>query len=335
MTQSPRRILITGYHGFVARFLAPACVRAYPEAQIFGMTHAASHLPIQGELYVAEGAVEVIEIAADIVDGTQVRQVIEESQPDLVFHLAAISSAAASWSAPAQVVRVNAVGFAHLVEAIRAAQLDPRIIVVGSSEQYGIVSPGQNPIKEETPFHPANPYAVSKAAQDQLAVVFHAAFGMDLIRARPFNHFGPGQRDDFVIAGFARQIALMELGHLEPVMRVGNLSAQRDFLPVSSVVEAYLALAKQGQAGEAYNIGSGTAHSIAEILGMLLEFAAITIETRVDPERFRPVDALMLCADSTKIQRDTTWRPDFELSSSLRATLDFWRAAYQTPPRYG
>jgi GDP-4-dehydro-6-deoxy-D-mannose reductase len=326
MRQRPQRILITGYHGFVSQYLAMACARAYPEAQLFGLTHAASHRHVPEISGAAERTAPVIEIAGDITESAEMAQAIAQSRPDLVFHLAAMSSAAASWRDPGDVLRVNAIGFTRLVGAIQAASVTPRVIVVGSGEQYGVVPPELNPITEETPFHPANPYAVSKVAQDYLAAVFHTGFGLDLVRARPFNHFGPRQSDDFVIPSFARQIALMELGQMEPILRVGNLSARRDFLPVESVVEAYLALAERGRAGEVYNIGSGVAHSIDEILRLLLDLASLSIETRIDPERFRPSDAPLLCADSGKLQRDTGWRPDLQLAQALRRTLDYWRA---------
>lgn len=326
MRQRPQRILITGYHGFVSQYLAQACAGAYPDAQLFGLTHAASRRHVPSLPGAQENPAPVTELAGDILDETDMSRVLAQARPDLVFHLAALSSAAASWRDPGEVLRVNTIGFTRLISAIQAASLTPRVIVVGSGEEYGVVPPDLNPITEETSFHPANPYAVSKVAQDQLAAVFHTGFGLDLVRARPFNHFGPHQSDDFVIPSFARQIALMELGQVEPVLRVGNLSARRDFLPVESVVEAYLALAERGRAGEAYNIGSGVAHAIEELLRMLLDLAAIPIETQVDPERFRPSDAPLLCADSSKLQRDTGWRPDLDLAQALRRTLDYWRA---------
>ena len=332
MRQPPQRILITGYHGFVSYYLTLACARAYPDAYLFGLTHAASRRPIPGATGATADEPAVTEIAGDIADDGEMRQAIEQARPDLIFHLAALSSAAVSWRDPAGVLRVNAIGFTRLIAAIQAANVESRVVVVGSGEQYGVVPPEQNPINEETPFHPANPYAVSKAAQDYLAAVFSSGYGLDLVRARAFNHFGPRQSDDFVIASFARQIALMELGRVEPVLRVGNLSARRDFLPVESVVEAYLALAERGHAGEAYNVGSGVAHAIEEIVRILLDFAATPITTQVDPERFRPVDAPVLCADVTKIQRDTGWRPDLQLAEALRATLDYWRAVCRAEP---
>lgn len=324
MTQDPQRILVTGYRGFVSPYLVEACAQRYPAAHLFGLSHAASQREVEGA---SPAHAPVTALAGDITDGERMRDVAREARPDLVFHLAAASSGAASWRDPAAAMTVNVIGFTRLVEAIQGEGLTPRVIVAGSGEQYGVVPPEGNPIAEETPFNPANPYAVSKVAQDQLALLFHRAYGMDIIRARAFNHFGPGQSPEFVIASFARQIALMEVGRLEPILKVGNLSSERDFLPVTSVVQAYLALADHGKAGEAYNVGSGVARSIRSMLDTLLGMASVRIETTVDPELFRPVEAPLLCADTRKIERETGWRPEDRMERALRETLDYWRDA--------
>lgn len=332
MTQDPQRILITGYGGFVSPYLIEGCARRYPATHLFGLSHAASQREVEGA---SPAHASVTALAGDITDGERMRDVLREARPDLVFHLAAASSGAASWRDPAAAMTINAIGFTRLVEAIQREGLTPRVIVAGSGEQYGVVPPEGNPISEETPFSPANPYAVSKVAQDQLALLFHRAYGMDIIRARAFNHFGPGQSPEFVIASFARQIALMEVGKLEPILKVGNLTSERDFLPVTSVVQAYLALAEHGKGGEAYNVGSGVARSIHSMLDTLLGMATVSIETTVDPERFRPVEAPLLCADTRKIERETGWRPDDRMAQALRDTLDYWRDAVRAATSLG
>ncbi len=342
----PERILITGYGGFVALYLARACARRYPQAQMYGLVHEPSLPPCPalppddpsgdpgGEPVGDQSTPAVTAVAGDITDGSRLRAIMLETRPDVIFHLAAASSVAASWLQPAEVLRVNAGGFIQLAESVRTLRANgiaPRIVVSGSGEQYGLVRPEENPVREDTLPRPNNPYAVSKVAQDLYAFQYHRAYGLDVIRARAFNHFGPGQREDFVIPSFARQIAQIEAGRTEPVILVGNLSAQRDFLPVEDVVEAYLALAEHGQAGEAYNIGSGSARSIEELLQRLLAMARATITVRVDPARFRPADVPVLCADISKITRDTPWRPSGALDDSLRATLDYWRRV-EAPP---
>ncbi len=331
------RILITGYKGFVAPHLAAACAQRYPAARLFGLVHRASQPPLAHlQATLAQGASgaqpmppQVTELEGDITDGARLRQILHEVRPDLIFHLAAVSSVAASWADPAHLLRVNAGGFIQLIEALRVEAPTARVIVIGSGEQYGLVRPEENPVSEETLPRPANPYAVSKVAQDLYAFQYHRAYGLDLVRVRAFNHFGPGQSPDFVLASFARQIAQMEAGQVDPTLLVGNLSSQRDFLPVGDVARAYVALAGRGRAGEAYNVGSGVARSIESLLQTLVGMARVTVETRVDPARMRPVDVPVLCADTTKLRRDTGWLPSATLEDTLRATLDYWRAVVQ------
>ncbi len=251
----PSRILITGCTGFVGGYLVEQCRIRYPQAELFGLSG-------HPTLHTATPGMSDLELSvADVTQPEAVRQVVAEVKPDLVIHLAAQSSVSASWKDPSGTLRVNAGGTIHLLEALRSEQLTPRVVLVGSGEQYGMVRPEDNPIREECPFRPANPYAASKAAQDLYGYQYFVAYGLPILRTRPFNHFGPRQTSTFVIANFARQIALIEAEKAEPVLSVGNLQARRDFLPVEDVVAAYLAVAEQGRPGEAYNIGSGQARS--------------------------------------------------------------------------
>ena len=189
-----------------------------------------------------------------------------------------------------------------------------------------MVHPEDNPIREECPFRPANPYAASKAAQDLYGYQYFVAYGLPILRARPFNHFGPRQTSTFVVANFARQIALIEAEKAEPVLSVGNLQARRDFLPVEDVVAAYLAVAEQGQPGEAYNIGSGQARSIRAILDLLLTFTGTSIQLLEDPARLRPEDVPLLEANTSRLRADTNWKPAVQFEFALQRTLDYWRA---------
>jgi GDP-4-dehydro-6-deoxy-D-mannose reductase len=315
----PSRIFITGYTGFVGSYLVEQCRIRYPQAELFGLTgHPTLHTALPG---ISDVRLSV----ADITQPEAVRQVVAEVKPDLVIHLAAQSSVSASWKDPSGTLRVNAGGTIHLLEALRFEQLTPRIVLVGSGEQYGMVRPEDNPIREECPFRPANPYAASKAAQDLYGYQYFVAYGLPILRARPFNHFGPRQTSTFVIANFARQIALIEAEKAEPVLSVGNLQARRDFLPVEDVVAAYLAVAEQGRPGEAYNIGSGQARSIRAMLDLLLTFARRSIQLREDPARLRPVDVPLLEADTSRLRADTNWRPAVQFELALQRTLDYWR----------
>lgn len=322
----PSCILITGFSGFVGSYLVEQCRIHYPNAELFGLCK-------QSPPAAAASAIrDVTPLVADITQPELVRQAVAWAQPDLVFHLAAQPSVAASWSDPEQTLKVNAGGALHLFEALRLERLPPRIILVGSGEQYGMVQFEENPLREDCLFRPVNPYAVSKAAQDLYGYQYFVAYGLPIMRVRPFNHFGPRQPATFVVAAFARQIALIEAGKAEPVLFVGNLKARRDFLPVEDVVGAYLALAEQGQPGEAYNVGSGQARSIEEILNHLLALTNTPINVCEDPARLRPIDIPLLVADTSRLRTHTGWKPSVNFEWALRETLDYWRTTVASLP---
>lgn len=316
-TRAPSRILITGHTGFVGSYLIAACRARFPTAELAGL----AHLPAP------HGAFDGMhEEFADLTDAEQVRTAIADARPDLIFHLAAQSSVAASWKDPVRTLAINAGGTISLLEAVRAEGISPRIVLIGSGEQYGLVRPEDNPISEDCLPRPANPYAVSKVAQDLYGWQYFVAYKLPILRVRAFNHFGPRQSEAFVLSSFARQIARIEAGLAEPVLRVGNLSARRDFLPVEDVVRAYVAIAERGHDGEAYNVGSGQARSIQDMLSRLLAFAHAPIAVETDSALLRPVDVPLLVADTTRLRRDTGWEPVLPLDDALRHTLDYWRA---------
>jgi len=317
---APTRILITGISGFLGGYLVEQCRARYPGATLFGVSRKTD----SQRLTPALNGVTLIE--ADITHQDQMRDALARSQPGWVFHLAAQSSVAASWADPAATLRINAGGAVQLFEALRAEQMSPRVVLLGSGEQYGQVRPEENPIHEEVPFRPINPYGVSKSAQDLYGYQYFVAYALPVLRVRLFNSFGPRQADTFVVANFARQIALIEQGRMEPILSVGNLQAQRDFLPVADVAGALLAVAERGQPGQAYNIGSGQARSIGEILDMLLAHSTMSIRVRQDPARFRPADIQRLVADRGRLRSHTGWKPTIEVEDAIEQTLNYWRA---------
>jgi GDP-4-dehydro-6-deoxy-D-mannose reductase len=317
---TPTRILITGVSGFIGSYLVEQCRALYPDTKLFGVCRHATPRDT------APDTKDVTLIAVDITHPEQMRQAMAQSQPDWVFHLAAQSSVAASWADPASTLRINAGGAVQLLEALRAEHLSPRVILVGSGEQYGLVRPEENPIREEVAFRPINPYGVSKSAQDLYGYQYFVAYGMPILRVRPFNSFGPRQTESFVVADFARQIALIEQGKMEPVLTVGNLQAQRDFLPVKDVAHALLAVARRGEPGQVYNIGSGHARSISEMLEILLTHSTTSIQVRQDPARFRPVDVPLMVADISRLHAHTGWEPVIDPAYALEKTLNYWRA---------
>ena len=315
----PSRILLTGFSGFVGRYLVEQCQALYPHTKLFGVSrHPPSH-------FADPDLQNVTLIPADITNAEQMRSAVAQSRPDFVFHLAAQSSVAASWTDPAATLQINAGGAVQLLEALRAEHLAPRVLLVGSGEQYGLVRPEENPISEEAAFWPISPYGVSKSAQDLYGYQYYKTYKLPILRVRLFNSFGPRQTETFVVADFARQIVRIEQGEMEPVLSVGNLQAQRDFLPVEDVARALLAVAQRGQPGQAYNIGSSHAYSIQEILHILLAHATLPIEVRQDPARLRPADIPILVADISRLRAHTGWQPTIDLEKAIVSTLNYWR----------
>ncbi|HEY0068550.1 MAG TPA: GDP-mannose 4,6-dehydratase, partial [Chloroflexia bacterium] len=200
-----------------------------------------------------------------------------------------------------------------------------RILVACSSEQYGLARPEDIPIDEDTPFRPNNPYAVSKIAQDALAVQHFLSWGQQTIRVRAFNHIGPGQSELFVASAFARQVARIEAGLQEPVLYVGNLEAERDFTDVRDMVRAYLLAITQGEPGGVYNIGSGQAYTIQSLLDAFLAASKVPVEVRQDPARMRPSDIPVLLCDASRFKQRTGWVPQIPLERTLHDILDYWR----------
>ncbi|MGH2794534.1 MAG: GDP-mannose 4,6-dehydratase, partial [Actinomycetota bacterium] len=242
-----------------------------------------------------------------------------------IFHLAAQSFVAASWSAPAETLTTNVQCQVHLLEAVREANLDARIQVAGSSEEYGKVSEDELPIRETNALRPMSPYAVSKVAQDLMGFQYNQSYGTWIVRTRAFNHEGPRRGEVFVTSSFAKQIALAEAGRGEPVLNVGNLEAQRDFTDVRDVVKAYWLALEKCEPGEVYNIGSGRAWKISDVAEMLIGMAKVPIEIRQDPSRMRPSDVLVLQADTTRFRETTGWEPTIPFEQTLWDTLEYWR----------
>jgi GDP-4-dehydro-6-deoxy-D-mannose reductase len=323
---SQPRIFITGASGFVGRHLIARLCAAYPSAPIFGFSHTT---PPADETRMRR---RYTVLSGDVRSFADVRTAVAQARPDWIFHLAGQASVAASWGDPATTLAINAGGVIHLLEAVRAEGLTPRIVLVGSGEQYGVVPTEENPIKETYPPAPVNPYAVAKQTQDLFGYQYWVAYQLPIIRARAFNHFGPFQDDAFVVASLARQIAEIDAGVRPPTLLVGNLTMRRDFLPVGDVVAAYLALAEHGTPGAVYNVGSGVVRAIAELLQTLLAFATRPIAIQRDPARVRPVDSPLIAADITRIRAETGWEPRIPLDAALRETLEYWRTVIARAP---
>jgi GDP-4-dehydro-6-deoxy-D-mannose reductase len=250
---------------------------------------------------------------------------VEEIKPDYVFHLAAQSFVPSSFADPWDTLENNIQSELNLLEAVRRSGREVWFLVVGSNQEYGAPRPSELPQTELSPLRPNNPYAVSKIGQDFLGLQYHLAYGLPVVRIRPFNHTGPGQNPRFVVPAFASQIAHIEVGLQKPVMRVGNLATSRDFLDVRDVVRAYHLAVTKGEAGEVYNLASGQAQSIQALLETLLSFSEIEVRLERDPERYRPVDVPTVYGSAEKFYRRTGWEPQIPFEQTLRDTLAYWR----------
>ncbi|HVQ16189.1 MAG TPA: GDP-mannose 4,6-dehydratase [Vicinamibacterales bacterium] len=265
--------------------------------------------------------------AVDLLDREQVRHAIASLRPATIFHLAGAPQVAESWRDTTTPLAGNVLASSHLFDAIRRAGLGCRVLVTGSAAVY---APSDTPIKEEGTLAPGNPYALSKLAQEQLTMRAWADDGLNVVLVRPFNHTGPRQPPAFVAPSMARQIALIEKGDVEPVIRVGNLDARRDFTDVRDVVRAYVSLAALGRSGEIYNVGSGVGRSIQSLLDALTARARAEVRVEVDPERLRPSETSALVADTARLRDRTGWTPQISFESMLDSLLDYWRADVRT-----
>ncbi len=261
----------------------------------------------------------------DILDREAVRKLLNKIRPDYIFHLAAQSSVSAAWKDPMLTIDVNIKGSVNVMDAVRELPYKPRILIIGSGEEYGHIRDGQTPISEETMLRPGNLYAATKACQNMIGSIYAKAYGMEIILVRAFNHVGPGQAPIFVVSDFCKQTAEIEMGLREPLIRVGNLSARRDFTDVRDVVRAYGLLSLKGTAGETYNVGSGTAIKIQKILDLIVGMSSVKIGVEVDSAKIRPVDVPVIEADITKITRATGWKPVISIEQTIKETLDYWR----------
>lgn len=262
---------------------------------------------------------------ADLREREPVARIIEETRPDLVFHLAAQAHVPTSWADPAGTLVDNILFQLHVFQGLLEAGLDVPVLVPGSNEEYGYIRPDELPVREDNPLRPTSPYAVSKVAQDMLAYQYSLTHGLKCIRIRPFNHTGPRQGAGYVVPSLAKQIAEAEAGVVPPVVKVGNLDAQRDFTDVRDVVRAYHLALLRCVPGEVYNLGSGQAVPIRRVLDLLLAQSRIPLRIETETVRLRPWDTAVSVCDATKFRCQTFWQPEIPLEQTLSDTLDYWR----------
>lgn len=311
------KLLVTGVAGFVGGHLVGYLGREHPGVEVFGLVRPGSAVELPAR---------VARVEADLEDAAAVETLLEAVRPDRIVHLAAQSSVHRSWLDPEATLRANVHGLLHLLEAVRKRSLSPRVLVVGSAEEYGLVEPRSLPLREDAPLRPNSPYAVSKVAQGFLALQYSLSFGMGVVRTRTFGHTGPGRGEAFAESSFARQLAAIEAGLQRPVIQVGNLEVVRDFADVRDVVRAYWALLENGDPGEVYNVCTGRGVRMRELLQRLVEIAGLDVEIRLDSERLRPSDVPALVGDPGRLVEATGWQPVLSLERTLRDLLEDWRA---------
>ncbi|NIM58968.1 MAG: NAD-dependent epimerase/dehydratase family protein [Candidatus Aminicenantes bacterium] len=261
----------------------------------------------------------------DIRSEEKVFETIKKTQPNWIFHLAAVSNVRHSWEKRTDTLETNIMGTFYLFEAARKFAPKVRILFISSSDVYGILVPTEKALKEEDSFHVVNPYAFTKVSGEILSKFYAEVENLDIIIARSFSHTGPGQSPDFVCSDWALQIARIEKGLAKPVIEVGNLNGKRDFTDVRDIVKAYVLLLEKGRRGEVYNVCSGKAAALREILDLLLSFSSQKIEVQVDSSKLRKADIPLLLGDNQKLKKETSWEPEISLKQSLSDLLEYWR----------
>lgn len=314
-----KKALITGIAGFAGSHLAELLLAK--QFEVYGLCRPRSKMDH------IEGIINKLHLEdADILDSHSLYTTILRIKPDYIFHLAAQSFVPTSWVSPSVTLEVNVVGSADLFEAVRQAGIDPLIQIACSSEEYGLVYPNEIPIKETNPLRPQSPYAVSKVAMDYLGYQYFCSYKMRIVRTRGFNHTGPRRGETFVTSNFAKQVAMIEKGKQEPVIHVGNFEAQRDWTDVRDMVRGYLIALEKCDPGEVYNICTGRAVRVSDMLKLLLSFSKVKVEIRQDPLRMRPSDVPVLIGDHSKFTTKTGWKDEIPFEKTMEDLLNYWRA---------
>lgn len=304
------KALIFGIGGFVGRYLSQEFID-------YGYKVYGSDIQVNDKLQP-----EVEFYRADLLEEDSVRDIVRKITPDVIVNLAAISSVGVSWRIPQSTMTINVIGALNIIEAARSCKTMPKLLFIGSSEEYMISS---QPINESMPLNANNPYGISKLAQEKFVEIYRRQYHMQIYYVRPFNHTGIGQKDSFVLPSFCRQAAEIEKSGKPGIIRVGNLAAERDFSDVRDIVRAYRMILESGNCRKVYNVGSGRAYSLETILEYIISLSAQEITVEVDPQRFRPIDSPRVCCDYRRIKRDLGWKPEYSIFDTLRELFEYYK----------
>lgn len=312
----PVRILITGVSGFVGSHLSTHLLATRPDTELHGTVFGdrPDHL-----------SPAIICHALNLRDEQDTLKLIADVRPEQIYHLAASAVVHRSFDSPWETIENNVRAQLNVLLGCITARIAPRILIVSSGEVYGVDQDAERPTPEAAPMRPANPYGVSKVTQDMLGLQYFLSHRLPIMRARPFNHIGPGQHTGFVASDFASQIAKIEVGLQEPVMRVGELSAERDFTDVRDIARAYRLIVERGTPGEVYNVATGRTHSIRFLLDTLLGYTSARIEVQSNATTVHSSGVLRSWGDATRLRQATGWQPSIPLEDTLRDVLDDWR----------
>lgn len=304
------RVLIFGAGGFVGSYLCKEFLNnGY---KVSGTDKGeGSALPSEVDFY-----------RTDLMQANEVEKLIGQIQPDIIVNLAAISSVGASWNMPQTTMAINVVGALNIMEAARKSEQKPRILFVGSSEEYVI---SENPLDENTQLNANNPYGISKVTQEQFAKLYREQYGLKIYCVRPFNHTGIGQRDSFVLPSFCKQVAEIDKSGKDGKIQVGNLKVKRDFSHVKDVVRAYRMIVESDNCNQIYNVGSGNAYSLEDMLTYIIGLSNQHIEIEVDQNRIRPTDQPVICCDRSLIGKELGWEPQYNVYDALREMYECYR----------
>lgn len=313
------RVFITGITGPVGSFLADHLL-TLPGVKVHAFKRWRSDpRPIEhlaGRVTFHEG---------DIQDPFAVERAIERAAPDRVYHLAAQSYPSESWEAPIATLRTNLEGTVHVLEALRRHAPAARVHIAGSAAEYGFVKPDEVPIVEEHPLRPASPYGVSKVAAELTGLQYHDSYGMHVVVTRSFIHVGPRQGDRTSVQTFCKQMALIEAGQQEPIIRTGNLEARRDYTHTADVARALWLVLEHGAPGEVYNLCSARPTRVGDIVELVRQKGRVPVDVQVDPARLRPSDEPVLIGDNTRLRQATGWEPQIDMEQIVEEVLAYWR----------